>query len=276
MEDKKQTRIAIGALVVSIISFLFTALTTIYMFVKSNELSSRLLEYQLSQERLPRVMALNYELPVEILRIDYLGEKVIDYAQVSEDLQPIRIPIYNVGVGFAQNCRITWDKESVSDACENMKNMLSQHLNVYEYERSEVINGSAKDWADADLIFVKENGIYTAVRYCKYSSLTDKMDRYDYDFTQDELMCENIQVPYMLPVLHQVSSLQITVSDGLSMLLLEMANWGIEKPISLQFDAEYQDLTGLNYCDTIKVTFLLDSQMGEENETSFLVMCEVI
>lgn len=63
--------------------------------IKTNYTSQQLVEYQLEQERLPRVAGLNYRLPIDIKYLNtYRGNK-IDFSSISQNLYPIKIPIYN-------------------------------------------------------------------------------------------------------------------------------------------------------------------------------------
>lgn len=275
MENQTQTKISKWALWVSIISLIVSASISLFTFIQTNETSKQLLEYQLEQDRLPRIMALNYELPVEIVHIDN-GHKNIDFSSISSELYPIKIPIYNVGVGFAQNCSIVWDKKSVNDACTNIANLLSQYCNVHEFELSEVANESGTYWAYQDFIFSKRDNEYDKVSYHKYYFSPDNLSKYDYELTEAAIMCEDIRLPYMLPVLNQASPSYVAISDGLSVLLLEIANQKIYAPISFCFDVNYQDLTGLDYTHSIKTTFLLNNQEDAPQKSFFEVSFEII
>ena len=275
MKNQTQTKISKRALWVSIISLIASTSISLFTFMQTNETSKQLLEYQLEQDRLPRIMALNYELPVEILHVDN-GHKNIDFSSISSELYPIKIPIYNVGVGFAQNCNIVWDKKSINDACTNIANLLSQYCNVHEFELSEAANESGTYWAYQDFIFSKRDNEYDEVSYHKYYSSSDNSSKYDYEFTDATIMCEDIRLPYMLPVLNQASPSYVAISDGLSVLLLEIANQRIYAPISFCFDVNYQDLTGLDYTHSIKTTFLFNNQEDTPHKGFFEVSFEVI
>ena len=87
-------------------------------------------------------------------------------------------------------------------------------------------------------------------------------------------MCDDIHIPYIFPVLNQSTPSYVEISDGLSILLLEIANQGISAPISFCFDINYQDLTGLEYSHSIKAEFLLNIQENT-NEKFFEVSFEV-
>lgn len=252
---KIENKISIAALIMSGGSMIVSVIVSLYIAWQANDESNRLAEYQLQQERLPRIVALNYELPVEIANIN--GE-YIDFSSVSTDLYPIKIPVYNIGVASAQNCSITWKKESINEACADISSLLSKKLNVHEYEKSAIGNESGTYWASQNIIFSKENKEYDTVSYCKYFSSDDLLG-YDYELAEDDLMCENVDVPYILPISQQSEPIYVELSDGLSILLLEIANQKIFEPITFYFDINYQDLTGLNYSNTVKVDFCLNT-----------------
>lgn len=252
---KIENKISIAALIMSGVSIIVSVIVSVYIAWQANDEASRLADYQLQQERLPRIVPLNYELPVDIANTN--GE-CIDFSSVSPDLYPIKIPVYNIGVASAQNCRITWKRESINEACADISSLLSKKLNVHEYEKSAIGNESGTYWANQDIIFSKGNEKYDTVSYCKYFS-SDNLLGYDYELAEDDLMCEDVDVPYILPISQQSEPICVELSNGLSILLLEIANHKIYEPITLYFDVNYQDLTGLNYSDTVKVEFRLNT-----------------
>lgn len=258
------------SLIISIISLIISTVVSLFTLVETNKTSRQLLEYQLEQERLPRIVALNYKLPVEIVNVN---GNYIDFSCISNDLYPIKIPVYNVGVGFAQNCSIVWDKKSINDACANIVDLLSSTTAVHEYDQSELSNESGMYWASQDFIFSMLNQEYTTVRCCKYFS-SDRLLGYDYEIAEFDLMCDDIHFPYVFPILNQSTPSYVEISDGLSILLLEIANQGISAPITFCFDINYQDLTGIEYSNSIEVEFLLNTQENTDKkffEVSFEV-----
>lgn len=268
---KIENKISIAALIMSGVSMIVSVIVSLYIAWQANDESNRLAEYQLQQERLPRIVALNYELPVEIANIN--GE-YIDFSSVSTDLYPIKIPVYNIGVASAQNCSITWKKESINEACADISSLLSKKLNVYEYEKSAIGNESGTYWASQNIIFSKENKEYDTVSYSKYFSSDDLLG-YDYELVEDDLMCEDVDVPYVLPISQQSEPVYVELSNGLSILLLEIANQKIYEPITFYFDINYQDLTGFDYKESVQIEFSLKNR-GEDNKNFFEVSFESV
>ena len=48
-------------------------------------------------------------------------------------------------------------------------------------------------------------------------------------------MCDDIHIPYIFPVLNQSTPSYVEISDGLSILLLGIANQGISAPNIILF-----------------------------------------
>jgi len=99
--------IALG-IISTILSGLAIVIST-WSVLKTNETSRQIVSYQLEQERLPKVAALNYNLPISLGYLDTFEGQKIDFSCMPKNLYPITIPVYNVGVGIAQNCEVNWD-----------------------------------------------------------------------------------------------------------------------------------------------------------------------
>jgi len=260
-------------LVSSILSIL-ALLISGWSVLKTNYNSQKIVEYQLEQERLPRLAGINCRLSVSIDYIDtYKGER-IDFSRISQNLYPITIPIYNVGVGIAQNCEIEWNQQSIDNACAQSIDLLKQYCNIHEFERSMIREESGELWAYQDYIFQTIDGKYQTVRFNKYYPSNNKNHGYEQEDVEEDLICSDIQIPYLLPILNQPEPSYIPLSKGLSMLLLEIAAHKIEEPISFEFNVTYQDLTGSYYEETIIVTFLLNVQNQKEENIEFQISFE--
>ena len=261
------------AIWISIISLIISSAISLYTFSETNRVSEQLLQYQLEQERLPRIMALNYKFPVNILKVNDNGWYGIDSRSIPDNCIPIKIPIYNVGIGLAQNCRISWNDKSINNACAHMIDLLSQYYSIHEYELAKIADESAIRWAHNDFVFSKRDGVYNTVRYLAYFSSTSGIDKV---IEEKSIICENLELSYILPILNEKDPSYISLSDGLSMLLLEISNCKICEPISFCFEIAYQDLTGLNYSHIIEATFLLNSQENTNEPCFFDVSFNIV
>lgn len=102
------------------------ALAAVILSIKSLSQSKEMLDYQIAQERLPRVVALNYEISNSFEVSD--SDEIYSYDLIND----LKIPIYNIGVGVAQNCEIRWNIESVKSACLKAKNTLENNVSIAE------------------------------------------------------------------------------------------------------------------------------------------------
>ena len=244
--------------------------------IKTNYTSQQLVEYQLEQERLPRVAGLNYRLPIDIKYLNtYRGNKIV-FSSLSQNLYPIKIPIYNVGVGIAQNCEIEWDQQSIDDACVQLIDLLKYSCDIHEFEYSKIIEESGELWAYQDYIFPIVDGNHQSVWFDAYYASDNRYVGYDYKNFREDLMCKDIQIPYLIPILNQAEPSYISFSKGLSILLLEAATYKIETPISLGLNIGYQDLTGSNYSEILTITFSLNVPQNSEETAEFQISFETI
>lgn len=244
--------------------------------LKTNYTSQQIVEYQLEQERLPRVAGINYRLPISIKYLKtYKGNK-IDFSCISQNLYPIQIPIYNVGVGIAQNCEIEWDQQSICDACVQLIDLLKQYCNIHEFEYSKIYEESGEYWAYQDYIFPIIDGTYQSVRFDAFYASDNEFLGYNNEDLEEDLMCKDIQIPYLIPILSQTEPSYVPLSKGLSILLLEVATHQVEAPISFKLNIKYQDLTGSYYNETIIITFLLNVQKNVEDAVEFQILFETI
>ena len=76
------------------------------------------------------------------------------------------------------------------------------------------------------------------------------------EYVSEYLTRESIRWPYLLPLANDDRSLNISLPVGLSLLLFEMANQGIEVSISAKLDVSYQDIIGKEFFHSYIVTFM--------------------
>ena len=94
------------AIWISIISLIISSAISLYTFSETNRVSEQLLQYQLEQERLPRIMALNYKFPVNILKVNDNGWYGIDSRSIPDNCNPIKIlPDKSLFIGDKTMCQ---------------------------------------------------------------------------------------------------------------------------------------------------------------------------
>lgn len=184
----------------SILSVLALAISG-WSVIKTNYTSQQLVEYQLEQERLPKVAGINYRLPIDLKYLDTYSGNKIDFSAIPQNLYPIEIPIYNVGVGIAQNCEIEWDQQSVDDACVQLIDLLKHFCDIHEFEYSKIAEESGELWAYQDYIFPIIDGKHQSAWFDAYYASDNRYLGYDNKDMKENLMCKDIQIPYLIPIL---------------------------------------------------------------------------
>lgn len=230
------------------ISLVFAGIAIIISCVALKD-SRKIAEYQIMQERLPRITGLNQTLEMELIQ-DRDGN--IDFGRISEYSYPIRIPIYNVGVGIAQNCKVEWDKKSMTEAYDSLVEYLKTELDIEKYSFEDLRNENILFYEYDYLIEMDEGKPSSIVHYVNG------------EYVYDSLVCDINQYPFILPIDNDKKEEYIYLSDGMSTLLLEAMQREIETPVKMKLKMSYQDLTGKNYNEEFWVTFS-KSEMPPKN-----------
>lgn len=223
----------------------------------TNETSMSIAEYQISQERLPRVMSLNQEVPLSFSVVpDGIACTAIDFSTVTETMYPLQIPIYNVGVGIAQNCKVAWNEESVEHAILELKKSLDEETDLQLGEFA-YLSEEGLHWDLYDYNFEIDDGDLESIVY---------WDVVKQDYIFEDISCEELYFPYILPLSDQATQSYLPVPTGLATLLVEIANQGVEIPVSISYGASYQDLSGKEYGEEYDITFLLIERAQTEDK----------
>lgn len=249
--DKVSKRIEAASLIVAIIA-LGISIFSLWQ-------SQKVVEYQIEQERLPRIIGLNQTLDLQLLKDE---EGKIDFERLSDEVYPIKIPIYNVGVGIAQNCKVEWDEKSLIESCGKLEKLLEEKLDVARY--------SWDNWDEEAISFYQYDYLIEMDKEKPESVVHYVKGEYAHDF----IACEIFQVPFMLPITENKEEEYICLSKGMSTLLLEAMQQDVKTPVSLNLKVTYQDLAGKEYSEDFFVTFSLAERMeGDvENKVSIDVM----
>ena len=261
--EKKQKRgILIRTLdILDIVERLVLPIVTIIISVVAlrltNQTSLNVAEYQISQERLPRVISLNQEVPLSFSIIeDGPMHAVVDFSTITGAMYPLQIPIYNVGVGLAQNCKVAWNEDSVENAILELKEYLDEETTLRFDEFSYFSEGGLQ-WMLYDYNFEIEDGTLESIVY---------WDAVKQGYIRESVFCETLYFPYILPLSDQTTQLYIPVPTGLVTLLVEVANQGVEFPVSISYGTSYQDLSGKEYIEEYEITFLLIERVQTDNK----------
>lgn len=221
--------------------------------------SQKVAEYQIEQERLPRITGLNQTIDLQLPK-DEDGK--IDFTQLPDEQYPIRIPIYNVGVGVAQNCKVEWDEKSVIAACAELEKLLEEKLNVERFTWDDVYEEKIVFYW-YDYLVRMDEGKPECITHLAGS-----------EFAYDPILCDMVKYSYILPITEDRNEIYTYLSKGISTLLLEVMNQGVEQPVSLILKVSYQDLTGKEYVEDYLVTFSLASRTEDDEINSVSIIAE--
>lgn len=226
------------------------ALATVILSIKSLSQSKEMLDYQIAQERLPRVVALNCEVSNSFEVSD--SDEIYSYDLIND----LKIPVYNIGVGVAQNCEIRWNIESVKSACLKAKNTLENNVSIAEYDFS-------KDGLPSVLIYdyffeYKDNRFKTIEFYDGSSN------RHEIGFDENI-----IKIPCVLPITEQQTNEFINIPKSIAVFMLEYANHNINDSIDIELDITYEDIMGEYFTKTYLISFSLAKRDEVENNDAF-------
>lgn len=226
------------------------ALAAVILSIKSFSQSKEMLDYQIAQERLPRVVVLNYEITNSFEVND--NDEIYSYDLIND----LSIPVYNIGVGVAQNCEIKWNIDSVKNACLKAKETLKDDVSVAEYDFS-------KDGLPSVLVYdyffeYKDNSFKTIEFYDGSSK------RHEIGFDENI-----IKIPYILPITERQTNDFIDIPKSIAVFMLEYANHNIKDSIDIELDISYEDIVGENFSKTYLVNFSLEKRAKTENSYVF-------
>lgn len=248
-ETLRMTRVqAITGIIGGVIAFCAFVLSIISLCYSKN-----IVNYQIEQEQMPKVVVLNHEFSCSFdVKRD---SEIIDYSSIND----MCIHLYNVGLGVAQNCSVVWDVSSISDACFDAKNNLNNPLLIKEYDRSKEKLPSLTIYQY--LFECKENQLKSIWLYDKSSS----------DIKQIDVVSGMKDISYFLPLTEQESYVTLEVPKPIGIMLLEYATNKIEKPILLYLEITYKDSMGEEYKERFGIKFSVEQTKVIESETDFNV-----
>ncbi len=247
-QSNESTPIEVITLIVAILALGLS----IWSVFATNQNSKELLEYQISEERLPIVTGLNCEIPIQLRRAD---DNILDQSSLPEAIYPLKIAFYNIGTGMAQNCKIECDAESIQAACSQVIDLLEKDsfvkIKTFSYKQLEL-----SSWHFYDYIINIEDDI-EKIMYWNGS-----------EYVSEYLTWQTVRSPYLQPLVSDDKFLNISLPTGLSLLLFEMANQGIETSISTKLAVSYQDITGKEFFHSYVVTFVPTIETDNDNSAS--------
>ena len=210
-------------------------------------------KYQIAQERLPRVVLLNQGIQTSFeTESQFYDYTMVDVSSITEG---IKIPLYNIGVGVAQNCVVKADENSIKEACLILKDKLrtESYLRIGSF-----INLPDNDlnWEACDYNFEMEGQRIKTLIY---------WDSEKNEYDEIEVVFEDMCYPYILPIADQTVQEYVFLPRILTILLYEAANQNLEAEISVKYTISYQDLAGEEYIEDYMMLISF-SDIEKENE----------
>lgn len=226
------------------------ALAAVILSIVSFNHSKEMLDYQIAQERLPRVVVLNYKITNSFEVND--SDEIYSYDFIND----LSIPVYNIGVGVAQNCEIKWNIDSVKNACMKAKETLKEDVSVAEYDFSK---GGLPSVFIYDYFFEYKDNSFKTIEFYDGSS-----KRHEIGFDENI-----IKIPYILPITERQTNDFIDIPKSIAVFMLEYANHNIKDSIDIELDISYEDIVGEYFTKTYFVSFSLSKRNETENDDMF-------
>ena len=181
---------------------------------------------------MPRILAFNQEITFEFQTKKY--DDVVDFSSFVDKDYIIEIPIYNIGVGTAQNCVLEWELQSINDAYSQMINSLEEK-NALLIRKFTYFDDSSSLSIFHAYNFEEEDGKLKSLKY-----LVDGESA----FVTAQLYTESAIVPYMIPIVHNETNAHIGLPEALSIVMIECANQKIDEPININLHIKYEVWSG--------------------------------
>ena len=218
-------------------------------------------DYEFKLSQMPKVCILNQELQIPFKYGDYgdkteLGsyEGAVNFVYVSSQDIPIRIPLCNVGIGLAQNCKVEFtalNQKKVALECRDV--LKSYELDTYIWY----------DEKNPDICYET----YLSNYAFKFDgSNLERIDCFNaksigehyYFFDENYISV----YPYILPLSEEKEVNYFEIPEELSALIIETIHQEILltddlllEPITLELCVSFQDLEGNKYSLTYLLRF---------------------
>lgn len=198
--------------------------------------ANKLAIYQVEQERLPSVVCLKQEIKADF-ETDYY-DIINDYKSIDD----IKLKIYNLGAGVAQNCEFTWDVESIKNACLQLKDELKGSVNILEFESKDFAN---QTFASYVYSYEFKDDNFQSIWY--YDNELDDFIEHDFDIA-------TTTIPYIMPITTEETNAYIKVPAPLAVMLLEFGNQEGREEVVVKLNINYQDMAGKEYSEELNIS----------------------
>lgn len=241
----------------AIASFVFS----IFSIYASWETSKSVADYEFTLSQTPKICILNQEFQIPFQFDAYKDEYeigsyrgAIDFEYVSEQDMPIKIPICNIGLGLAQNCKVELSSSSQKKVALRCREIFQN------YELDTHIAYDDKNPRLCYETYLKSYGYQVegdnliCIEWLGTKSIGEHYTYLDEDYIS--------VYPYILPISEEKDINYIEISEELSVFILEAihqeilsTNGSILESIELEISVSFQDLEGNEYSSKYLLKF---------------------
>lgn len=247
--------------IIDITISLMALLVSIGALLTSTHTQKKIANYEFLLSQTPNIRILNQEIQIpfdfdpKIESTDFGGyEGIIDLATIEDNDFPIKIPVYNIGVGIAQNCKVIWSAQNQKEVILQCREIFQKcgleanSVKSFFYDnayRETYLKGFSIVLEDREILEIET--FYAKTIGEHYVSLDD-------DYT--------CVFPYILPISEEKNANYFEIPEELSAFVLESLHQEVVninrtdyQSIFIELTIIYQDLNGKLYESNCELKF---------------------
>lgn len=229
--------------------------------INSKQIEMDVADYEFTLSQTPKVCILNQEFQIPFEFGDY-GDKnelgsykgAVNFDYVSDQDIPIRIPLCNVGIGLAQNCKVEFtalNQKKVALGCREL---------LKSYELDTYIGHDEKNPDICYETYLKNYVFkFDGSNLVYFECFNAKSIGEHYTYLDEDYISV---YPYILPLSEEKEVSYFEISEELSAFIIEAIHQEILstddsllEPITLELYVSFQDLEGNEYSLTYLLKF---------------------
>lgn len=239
---------------------LFALLVSIGALLTSTHIQKKVADYEFLLSQTPNICFLNQEIQIPF-SIKYDAEDtavggykgIIDLTTTNDDF-PIKIPVYNTGVGIAQNCKVIW-------STQNQKDVALQCRDIFKYCGIEPYSDKS--------VFFKNAYSETYLKSFRYDLKDDYVLQIEpfyaktigehYTFLDEDCI---YVFPFILPISEEKNANYFKIPEDICAFLLESLHQEVitidhadYQAVTMELCITYQDLNGKLYESNCEIKF---------------------
>lgn len=243
----------------TIFSFCSIVISALAIFISWDN-SKNIADYEFKLSQTPKVCILNKEYQIPIF-FDFNSEKIsigtydgaLDFSKISKEYFPIRIPIHNIGVGLAQNCKIKLSASAQKGAALNCWDIFRTYVDQSAFRTVKINEYNYEDFLNAYSFKSNNEDLYMI----EWFGSKDGREHYT-DLNKD---CISV-FPYVLPIADENKENYLEIPMELSAFIIEAVRQNMQNsydeintPIILELTITYQDLQNESYLSNYLLKF---------------------